>query len=184
MNQPIKIIVASKNPVKVNAAKVAFQKTFPTATLEVIGISVPSQVADQPMTDEETYKGAVNRANNAKKEMPTADYWVGIEGGIEDRTTVMDAFGWMVILSKEAMSDARSCSFPLPPYVAAAVRAGKELGHVNDAFFKIHNSKQGGGAVGSLTDNLVTRTDLYVQPMLLALIPFCKQELWREALLS
>lgn len=173
-----KIIVASQNPVKINAAKTAFGKMFPKEDFEVAGIRVPSFVADQPMSDAETYEGAVNRAENAKTKEPAADYWVGIEGGIEDRETVMDAFGWMVILSKNRMGDARSCTFPLPPYVADAVRKGQELGHVNDAFFQMHNSKQGGGAVGSLTDNIVTRMDLYVQPLCLALIPFVKQEIW------
>ena len=169
-----KIIVASKNPVKINATKIAFERSFPKEFFEVIGVQAPSLVADQPMSDEETYRGAENRVNNAKAAHPNADFWVGIEGGIQDRTSVMDAFGWMIILTKTEKSDARSCTFPLPPCVADAVRKGKELGHVNDAFFKMHNSKQGGGAVGSLTDNLVSRTDLYVQPLLLALIPFAQ----------
>ncbi len=34
-----------------------------------------------PMSDAETLMGATNRANNAKKEVPDADYWVGLEGG-------------------------------------------------------------------------------------------------------
>ncbi len=173
-----RVIVASKNPVKINATKIAFEKMFPVEEFQVVGVSVPSFVSDQPMSDSETYEGAVNRAENAKTKEPLADFWVGIEGGIEDRKTVMDAFGWMVVLSKTKMGDARSCTFPLPPYVANAVRNGQELGHVNDAFFQMHNSKQGGGAVGSLTDNIVTRMDLYVQPLCLALIPFVKEELW------
>ena len=50
----------------------------------------------------------------------------------------------------------------------------------NDDFFKMHNSKQGGGAVGSLTENLVTRTDLYLQPLILALIPFMQPHLYSD----
>lgn len=173
-----KIIVASQNPVKINATKIAFKKMFPNQTFEVEGVTVPSFVPDQPMSDEETYEGASNRAQNAKIKIPTADFWVGIEGGVEDRQSVMDAFGWMVILTNTMLSDARSCTFPLPPYVANAVRNGQELGAVNDAFFQEHNSKQGGGAIGSLTDNIVTRTDLYVQPLCLALIPFVQRQLW------
>ena len=44
-----------------------------------------------------------------------------------------------------------TCSFDLPPAVAALVRQGMELGHANDHVFSLHNSKQSGGAVGSLT---------------------------------
>ncbi len=61
-----KIIVASKNPVKINATKVAFEKVFPQETFEVIGMQVPSFVSDQPMSDEETLEGAINRAENVK----------------------------------------------------------------------------------------------------------------------
>lgn len=167
-----KIIVASTNPVKINATRRAFEKVFPTETFEVEGKQISSFVSDQPMSDEETRRGATNRARNAKDTYSTADFWVGIEGGIEIIENRMDAFGWMVVLSEKQKGQSRSCTFPLPPYVARAVLDGQELGHVNDAFFKMHNSKQGGGAVGSLTDNLVTRMDLYVQPLILALIPF------------
>lgn len=173
-----KIIVASKNPVKINAAKQAFESIFPEQNFEVEGISVLSNVPDQPMTDEETLNGAINRAHNAKSTIPKADFWVGIEGGVQDRGSVMDTFGWMVVLNEQDQSEARSSSFPLPPYIAEQVRKGRELGHVNDEFFKKHNSKRGSGAVGTLTDDRVTRTDLYLQPLKLALIPFLKADLW------
>ncbi len=173
-----KVIIASKNPVKINAVKKAFENVFPMENFEFIGTQVPSFVSDQPMSDEETLEGAINRAENAKLARKDAHYWVGIEGGIETNGIDMDAFGWMIILSEKQVGQARSCTFPLPPYVARAVNTGQELGHVNDAFFKMHNSKQGGGAVGSLTNNLVTRTDLYVQPLILALIPFMQEELF------
>ncbi len=175
-----KVIVASKNPVKINATKKAFESVFPEENFEVVGMEVPSFVSDQPMSNEETLEGAINRAENAKLAKKDADFWVGIEGGIETDGVDMDAFGWMIILSEKRFGQARSCTFPLPPYVAKAVNAGQELGHVNDAFFKMHNSKQGGGAVGSLTNNVVTRMDLYVQPLILALIPFVQENLFED----
>ncbi len=173
-----KIIVASKNPVKINATRKAFETMFPNEVFEIEGRSVPSFVSDQPMSDEETLEGAINRAENVKLAQRTADFWVGIEGGIEAFEGEMEAFGWMVILSKDKIGKARSCTFPLPPYVAKAVLEGKELGLVNDDFFQMHNSKQGGGAVGSLTNNKVTRMDLYVQPLMLALIPFLQEKMF------
>ena len=51
----MKVIVASKNPVKIEATRIGFQKMFPEQELEVIGISAPSDVNDQPMSREETY---------------------------------------------------------------------------------------------------------------------------------
>lgn len=38
----MKIVVASKNPVKINAAREGFKKMFPEVDFEVEGISVPS----------------------------------------------------------------------------------------------------------------------------------------------
>ncbi|MDW1833259.1 DUF84 family protein, partial [Vibrio sp. Vb1755] len=78
-----KVVIASLNPAKINAVKSAFQSSFPQQTFEFVGISVPSEVADQPMTNEETHRGSVNRVKNAKVEMPTADFYVGLEAGIE-----------------------------------------------------------------------------------------------------
>eukprot|EP00948_MAST-09A_sp_MAST-9A-sp1_P000224 g224.t1 len=108
---PIKIVVGSKNPVKVAAAKEAFVRAFkakserlasakkvssdddspaPTEeSIEIIarGVSVPSGVSDQPMGDKETRTGAQNRALNAlqtlsKEELSTFSYAVGMEGGL------------------------------------------------------------------------------------------------------
>lgn len=56
-----KVVIASLNPAKINAVKSAFQSAFPQQVFEFVGISVPSEVADQPMTNEETHRGALNR---------------------------------------------------------------------------------------------------------------------------
>jgi inosine/xanthosine triphosphatase len=77
-----KVIIASKNPVKINAVKQGFKKMFPNTEFEFIDISVSSEVSDQPFGNDEIFQGAFNRATNAKKEVSNADYWVGVEGGI------------------------------------------------------------------------------------------------------
>lgn len=56
-----KIIVASKNPVKVHAVEQAFGKMFPDEIFEIEGVSVLSGVSEQPLSNEETYTGAMNR---------------------------------------------------------------------------------------------------------------------------
>jgi len=52
------IIVTSKNPVKLNATSTGFKRCFPNEQISLISVSVPSGVPDQPMTEEETLKGA------------------------------------------------------------------------------------------------------------------------------
>ena len=56
-NEPIKCLVASKNPTKVKAVSVAIEKAFPTRAFEIEGVSVPSEVPDQPVGDNETLLG-------------------------------------------------------------------------------------------------------------------------------
>ncbi|EPW6432129.1 inosine/xanthosine triphosphatase [Vibrio parahaemolyticus] len=163
-----KVVIASLNPAKINAVKSAFQSAFPQQAFEFVGISVPSEVADQPMTNEETHRGAVNRVKNAKVEMPTADFYVGLEAGIEGNVT----FAWMVIESDTHRGESRSASLMLPPEVLAQLADANELGDVMDKVFGTENIKQKGGAISLLTQNKLTRSSVYHQALILALIPF------------
>ncbi|EJH2590833.1 inosine/xanthosine triphosphatase [Vibrio parahaemolyticus] len=165
---PQKVVIASLNPAKINAVKSAFQSAFPQQAFEFVGISVPSEVADQPMTNEETHRGAVNRVKNAKVEMPTADFYVGLEAGIEGNVT----FAWMVIESDTHHGESRSASLMLPPEVLAQLADANELGDVMDKVFGTENIKQKGGAISLLTQNQLTRSSVYHQALILALIPF------------
>ena len=95
----MKIVVASENPVKIKATDSGFSTYFEVN--EVRGVSVSSGVSDQPMSDEETLTGALNRVENARKEFDDADFWVGIEGGISISGKQIEAFAWVVVLSGE-----------------------------------------------------------------------------------
>ncbi len=53
----VKVIVASKNPVKANAVLQGFSSFF--AEVKIEKVSVPSGVPDQPLTDNETRKGSI-----------------------------------------------------------------------------------------------------------------------------
>ena len=52
-----KVIITSKNPVKINATKKAFEKVF-NDRFEFEGVSADSLVSDQPMNNAETLNGA------------------------------------------------------------------------------------------------------------------------------
>jgi inosine/xanthosine triphosphatase len=166
------IVIASKNPVKIQATLNGFQRMFPSEIYQVEMVSVTSGVGDQPASNQETLQGALNRANGAAELAPGADYWVGIEGGIEDYGTEMAAFAWIVVQSQDLCGKGRTGSFFLPGEVSDLVRAGKELGEADDIVFQKSNSKQKDGAIGILTGNVVDRTSLYEQAVILALVPF------------
>ena len=145
---------------------------FPSETFTAEGISVPSGVNDQPMTDTETLQGAFNRANNVRAAHPTADYWVGIEGGCEEKHGELWTFAWVVVLRAASVGKARTGAFMLPLEVANLVRSGIELGIADDQVFGRSNSKQTNGAVGLLTADLINRQQYYEHAVVLALVPF------------
>lgn len=174
------IVVASTNPVKIAAALEGFRRMFPAEAFTARGVSVLSGVSDQPMTDAETLQGAHNRAVRARQAAPDADYWVGIEGGVEDRGAV-ETFAWVVVLDAQRTGKSRTATFDLPEEVARLVRQGVELGHADDQVFGRANSKQQNGSVGLLTDDVIDRTAYYAPAVILALIPFKNAGLTFEA---
>jgi len=173
----IKVVLASQNPVKIQSVKTAFSKIFQTE-IQVSGLKIKLDIPDQPMSDGDTLRCATLRAEAAKTNAPEANFWVGIEGGVDFRNGEAEAFGWVVVLSSVQKGQARSATFTLPPLVARLLKSGKELGAINDDIFQTHNSKQSGGAVGLLTKNILQRDELYQQAVLLALIPFLNPQLY------
>lgn len=170
-----RVVVGSVNPVKLEAVRLAFEGMFPEEQFDVQGVVVPSGVPDQPGSSAETLKGANNRALACESAEPLADYWVGIEGGVdhfEPAGKDLFTFAWVVILDRERLGKARTGGFMLPPKVAEYIREGLELGDADDLVFGTTNSKQVNGAVGILTGDVLMRTSLYSSAVQLALIPF------------
>jgi len=174
-----KIIVASENPVKIQATLEGFKKMFPSEEFEIKGISVNPGVKDQPMTDEETRQGAENRASLTMKQYPEADFCVGIEGGVEERSGELGTFAWAVVKSKKRMGKGKTATFYLPENVAKLIHQGKELGDAMDEIFGRSNSKQKEGAIGILTGGVIDRKALYTPAVVNALIPFKRKNLFR-----
>jgi inosine/xanthosine triphosphatase len=174
------VIIASHNPVKLQAAKNGFNQIFPESKFVWIQADAPSGVSKQPFSDTETLMGAINRVGYIQENFPEAAFWIGIEGGIQfDDNSQMSAFAWIVIKNSELMGKARSGTFFLPPRVARLVKSGLELGEADDLVFDQKNSKQNNGAIGLLTGDILTRTSLYEHAVLLALIPFLNPALYK-----
>ncbi|MEM1327735.1 MAG: inosine/xanthosine triphosphatase [Bacteroidota bacterium] len=175
-----KILVASGNPAKIEAAQRGFQQLFTNETLVIEGQATPSGVSDQPMGDEETYRGAYNRAKRLKEVRPDADYWIGIEGGnIRHTATEMEVMAWIVVLGQTYESKARTAGYYLPPRVIELVNQGYELGEADDIIFGVSNSKHSLGSSGLLTDGVIDRINFYMPAVIFAFLPFYKPELYQ-----
>ena len=176
----MKILVGSKNPVKIDAVEEAFSKYFKNIFVE--GIKVPSGVPDQPI-EKQVLEGAKNRAaellklNNTKK--LGAEYFLGIEGGIAKLTGTWFSFGGICILDKDGNKGyGTSPLFELPKTIIDQLLEGAELGDVMDKLQNEKNTKQKLGAIGYFTNEIMSRKELYVSGIITAMIPLLHKELF------
>jgi len=175
-----KVVVASTNPVKLEVAKRAFGACFPGEDFDFECVKAVSGVSDQPLSDEETLRGAHIRIASTKALAPDADFYIGLEGGVEDVHGELHEFAWVVVESREGtLGKGKSATFFAPPEIRRLIlEEGKELGDAADIVFGDSNSKQKQGAIGHLTRGVIDRAELYRHAAVFALLPFIQEELY------
>ncbi len=171
------LAIGSTNPVKLAAAQNVLTLVFPEA--HFWGVSVPSGVQAQPVGDAETRQGAYHRAK-AALETPQASIGVGLEGGVIETDFGLMTCAWCVILHEDGSCGIGGGShLMLPDSVAAAVRSGTELGLAMDQLVGRENTKHQEGAIGILTDGLLSRQLAYEHIIRLAAAPFRSPNLYK-----
>jgi inosine/xanthosine triphosphatase len=180
------VVVGSKNPVKISAARNAVAILYPDHQVICEGMDAPSGVSDQPMSAAETRTGAINRTLYcrttyiASHDKP-ADFYMAMEGGVDcfdDEGP--STFAYVVVADQQRQSVGRSAYMPLPQSIYAELQAGAELGPLIDQRFNTRNIKQKGGAIGLLTQGKATRESIYTQALILALVPFIHPNLYHQ----
>jgi inosine/xanthosine triphosphatase len=153
----MKIIIGSKNPAKIMAVKNSFQ----LVEAEFVTLDIPSNVNEQPFTDEETIQGAINRALGALKQ-GKGDIGIGLEGGVQETSHGLLICNWGA-LATNGMEPiiAGGARFILPLEVATRLKAGEELGPVMDDYANKQNVSKQEGAVGIFTNGLINRVDMF-----------------------
>jgi inosine/xanthosine triphosphatase len=174
------VLVGSRNPVKSAAVADVFASYF--GDVEVRAIEAASGVAAQPVGDD-TWTGAQNRAlallRLSQSEGLSADYCVGLEGGIAQLAGRWYNFGVICIAAADARcSFGVSPMFELPRAIVGRLLAGEELGHLIDELSGEENTKQKGGAIAFMTQGRVDRRQLYTQGAVMALVPFLNPALY------
>ncbi len=170
----MKIAIGSTNPVKVGAVENVLRQVYPDA--EFIISEVPSGVSQQPIGDEETRRGALNRAR-AVLAAADAEMGAGLEGGIVLTEMGTMTTAWCVLVDREGqVGVGGGANMLLPEPVAAKVLAGAELGAAMDEYAGVKDVKRGPGAIGILNRGLVDRQGAYEYIVKLALARF----LWDE----
>lgn len=176
---PFVFAVGSTNPVKLQCVTAAIAQFWPDALAH--GVSTDSCVSHQPTSNDEMFRGARNRAQQALRQVTEADFGVGIEGGVLDTAEGMWAYAWVVIVNRSGqIGTGQTGRFLLPRGVAQLVRSGLELGEADDRFFGRENSKQKEGAIGLLSNGKLDRVQLYQQGVTFALLRFVNPEFYER----
>lgn len=175
----LKVIVGSRNPVKVAAVAKALALYYPDANLDCQGVDAPSQVPEQPMNSQQTRDGALNRLGYCQQHYQ-ADFYAAIEGGVDLFEDGPATFAYVAVANQQQLAVGRGANMPLPPSVFQALEQGEELGPLMDRLFNTTNIKQKGGAIGLLTKGLASREDNYVHALVLTLVKFAHASMFES----
>lgn len=172
MNQLVitTVAVGSTNPVKVQAVHNSIQRIWPTA--EVHGVTVVSGVRAQPLSDDEAITGAINRAQAARFSLDS-DLGIGLEGNTHETAQGIFVTGWAAAVDRhDQVGIGGSGRFLLPTVLVERLRLGAELGDLMDEWAGQTNTKQKQGAVGIMTNGLISRTTALETAVIFALTRF------------
>ena len=176
----MKILMGTKNPGKIEGARQAFETYF--ENVEIEGISVDSEVGNQPV-NEEIFQGAKNREKNLKKYAKQnnikADYYIASEAGITDLLGEWIDINAVVIEDAEGyQSVGTSQGFQIPQKYVQEIKE-TELGKVMDKIFEKEKLGQGKGGINLLTKGEVSRIDLTKNAFIMALIGHINGDTWK-----
>lgn len=176
----MKILMGTKNPGKIEGAKKAFEEYFENIDIE--GVSVSSDVSDQPI-NEEIFAGAKNRIKNLKKYAKEnnieADFYIASEAGITNLLGDWIDINAAVIESKDGfMSVGTSQGFPIPEKYVDEIKE-TELGKVMDKIFNGQKLGNGKGGISYLTKDVINRINLTKDAFIMALISHINGEIWK-----
>jgi inosine/xanthosine triphosphatase len=155
------VAIGSNNPAKISAVRQGFKDYSCT----FIPVAVSSGVSDQPFSDDETIRGAVNRAISAAAEAG-ADIGVGLEGGVQQTEHGLFLCNWGALVLKGSQPIiAGGARIPLPQVIAGRLISGEELGPVMDDYARKQNVRKKEGAVGVFTNGKVDRAEMFAHVM-------------------
>ncbi len=188
----IRIAVGSTRRPKVNAVREAvasFAARLGNGTnCEVSGYEVQSGVGHTPASREELMRGARQRAEALKVKLRAddipADFFVGVEGGLDIvvESGVRRVFleSWAYVCDRERGHFGCSGSIELPVALAEKVLLqGVELATAIDEFAGAVGIRDGQGAWGVLSGNLISRQDSFRTAVVAAFAPFYNTTMYR-----
>jgi inosine/xanthosine triphosphatase len=173
------VAVGSTNPLKVGAARDAFRDFYGDAKVE--GLHVPSGIKPFPTSEEETIRGAKNRARAAASERPNADFHVGIEAGIVEVDGRSFVRAYAVVVRGEEMGLGCSAAYEAPPTILERMDPESDSSRlVIDSVMGRHDVLETEGVIGILTQGRLTRATINRDAVRCALTRFVSPRYYRD----
>lgn len=188
------VAVGSTRKPKLRAVTLALDviaaKLAPDAEFEVIGEEVESGVSATPTSTEELMRGAQQRAEAlvriARQSRKPWRYFVGLEGGLEvlqdDRARRVFLESWAYVSDGSRGHYGRSGGIELPEELAHEVlERGFDLSDAIDRFAGAVGIRDGQGAWGVLSQELIPRDESFRLAVITAFAPFYNAKLYGRA---
>jgi len=139
-------------------------------------IDVPSGVPETPLDRADIMGGARNRVEALQKQVPEAQFYAGLEGGLHAQHGPVPGVwleNWAYVSNGRQGFFGSGGSIPLPDVLAReVVGRGRSLAAVIDELSGKHDVRSGEGTWGVLTGGRVTREEVFRRALLNAFAPF------------
>jgi len=155
----MEFVLSSTNIAKRNATEKTLKKFYPEAKLTCI--DVDSGVSKTPVNDDEGILGCLNRIEQAKKKMPDAYCYIGLEGIITKNSYGTFICGWCVVEMNNIKGMGCSAKVEIPRYIADKITSFGELSSLVKNTYKseLVNRLDEIGTNGVITNLGYTRVD-------------------------
>ncbi len=152
----MKVAVGSTNPTKIAAVESVLGNSY-----QIVAFDAPSEVSEQPIGDQETIRGALNRAKACLTALDV-EFAIGLEGGVLKTELGMMVINWGALVDRDGneyiASGARAI---LPDGIEAELVSGKTLGQAMDIFTKRNGVSKKEGAMGVITNGRLPRAEMF-----------------------
>lgn len=161
----MKILIASKSKIKIEGISDSFRKFFPKEEIIVESVEAESEVSSQPINND-VFKGAKNRLENAKKSEIQYDYIVSCESGLLEQFGNWFNMQIVLIENDEGIQAwANSAGFQIPDkYIPQILETS--LKEVFDNIFECN------GGISLLSNGISSRKKLILDATIMALSKF------------
>ncbi len=180
----MRIGIGSTNKTKVAACEQAVAvllEAFPENGIDkAVFEAIPSQtgISEMPLSQQEMMKGALQRALFVYKNLNDVRFAIGLEGGVFMQTiegSVPAAYlqNWVYVFDGKRGFYGSSPALALPDSIRKALyEERRELAEVMDTLSGRNDVRSKNGAFGTLTHDLITRTDSFKWAVISAMTPF------------